>query len=99
MNVLDRNKIKMDKAKQGFDCHEMQMILESKLSLINHALLYGTEELTSDNFYGLSYLVCDIEAGLAKVLKFAQAAESYLYYLNKPEAVEEDKRMREMFKK
>ncbi len=66
------------------DIGEAATIIESKLCLVRHALIYGAEELTMDEKHGLAFVIEDVMGLTADVLEYAQDAENYFFQKNNP---------------
>ncbi len=66
------------------DMGEAATVIESKLSLVRHALIYGAEELTFDEKNGLAFVIEDVMALASNVLEYAQLSDNYFFQLDNP---------------
>ncbi len=60
---------------QNSDIDETLWEMESKLKVLKHCLLQGTDELDENVLRGMSYIVNDLETGVAKAITCFQLAD------------------------
>ena len=83
-----KQEIKEITSTTGFD--ELTFIIDSKFSLLQHCLLHGTDELSTEEITGLSLLVADIRDGVSQMAELCRQTESYFYYVDNPKVVAEN---------
>jgi len=70
--------------------------MDSKLALIHHLFMGKPEDREDRELPGLSFIIEDVREDLAQLIKFATEAQSYIYYKNNPQSLEEIVRLNEI---
>ncbi len=93
MHTTQKFKNTLDTIAKRPDINEVQRKVYSKLSLVRHALIYGSEQMKEDEMYGLANIVSDVLEDLPDVMAFSKVSQEFFRYINEPEVVEADQKV------